>query len=107
MLEAAHLGSGSGSVLREDDRRGVNCLCSLLHRLHVADSAKVPTMNFNGKVYPTIDNANMIWLKQKFDPEYYDPDYIARIWACKPPEPEPLHRHWLSELRDNIGMSLG
>ena len=63
-------------------------------------------MNINGMALPTIDNANMLWIKQQFDPEFYDPEYIKRIWLCIPPEPKPLHQHWLSSLRDNVGLEL-
>lgn len=89
---------------REDDRRGVNCLCPLLHQLHVVDCERTPTMKINGNEFPTIDNANMIWIKKEFDPEFYDIEYITRIWACNPPEPKPLHNHWLQSLRDSIGL---
>lgn len=104
LLEAAHLGSGSGSMHRVDDRRAVVCLCSLLHRLHVADRARQPVLTIGGKAWPTIDNANMIWIKAVWDPDYYDEQFIERIWNGKPPEPEPPHKCWTKMLNDNVGM---
>lgn len=104
MLEAAHLGAGSGSMFRVDDRRATICLCSLLHRLHVADAAKTPLMRIGGKTLPTIDNANALWIKAVWDPDYYDPEFIEQIWNGKPPRPEPPHKFWAKQLNDNVGL---
>lgn len=99
MLQAAHLGSGSGSMIRKNDRRLVICLCPLLHDLHVASCDRLPTKRIGGIEYPTIDNSNAIWIKSVLDPEYYDPEYIQWNWKRIVPEPQPPHDHWLELLK--------
>lgn len=103
-LQAAHLGAGSGSMLRVDDRRAVICLCPLLHQLHVTDRTKVPSMVIGKRKLPTIDNANAIWLKKVIDPAYYDEEFIRRIWKRNPPAAAPLHEQWMQQLQRNVGM---
>lgn len=105
-LEAAHLHAGSGSGFRVDDRRAVICLCPLLHRLHVTCRKRIPYMTINGREFPTIDNANAIWIKSVWDPEYYDEEFIKLIWTGNPPEPEAPSTRWLREMNDNVGMML-
>ena len=105
-MQAAHLGSGSGSMFRINDRRMVICLSPLLHHLHVADRKKIPRMSVAGREWPTIDNANAIWIKSVWDPDYFDPDFIEEAWNGKPPTPEPPHEYWAKLLNDNVGMKI-
>jgi len=91
-------------MVRLDDRRQVICLCPLLHMLHVANRGNTDTMKIGGTVYPTIDNANALWIKKIFDPSYYDESFLEKTWKSRLPEPLPLDRYWLARLRDNIGM---
>lgn len=105
-MQVAHINAGSGSAIRVDDRRAVICLCPLLHRLHVSDSTRVPDIKIGPQRWPTIDNGNAVWIKQYFDPEFYDRDFLEKIWNGTPPKPKPLEDFWKVHLMDNIGLSI-
>jgi len=83
-LENAHIFGGHGR--RKNDRRAVNRLCNLCHRLSHGATVRV-----RGKDLPKLTLANMLWLKREFDPKYYDPVYLARIagWAGPESLPDP------------------
>lgn len=105
-LHIAHIGSGSGSMHRANDRRAVVLLCPLAHECHIADRSKISEKKINGRVYPTIDSGNLIWLKMIMDSEYYDPDYLECVWNGKPPEPERPPGFWMNMLFENTGLEL-
>jgi len=67
---------------------------------------RIPEKKVNGKVYPTIDASHLIWLKSIMDSEYYDPEFLARIWVGKPPEPQRPPQVWLNMLFENTGLEL-
>lgn len=102
----AHLSSGSGGAIRLNDRRAVVLLCPLAHLCHVADASKLNRFTVNGAKYPTVDSSHLIWIKQRMDPEYYDPVYIARMWNGNPPEPKRPPMFWLDRLQSNTGLFL-
>lgn len=70
-LDIAHIVGGPG---RRHDRRGIVRLAREIHmashgeRLHVADE-RIPHLNI----------FNLCWLKERFDPDNYDPDFIRSI----------------------------
>lgn len=105
-LQVAHLSSGSGAMFRVNDRRAVVLLCPLAHECHVHDRVAIPTKRINGKEYPTVDAANLMWIKQIMDPNFYDPEFVTRIWTGTPPEPAKPHSFWLNMLFENTGLSL-
>lgn len=103
-LHLAHLASGSGKFSRVDDRRAVILLCPLAHMLHVHNRRRTLALRINGKTWPTLDDANTIWLKRAFDSGYYDWQFIKAHWTGEPPEPEPPHSVFLEMLQDNVGV---
>jgi hypothetical protein len=105
-LQVAHISSGSGAMHRVNDRRAVVLLCPLAHECHVHDRVAIPTKHINGREYPTIDAANLMWIKQIMDHAYYDRDYLRHIWTGMPPEPARPSNFWLNMLFENTGMSL-
>jgi hypothetical protein len=74
--------------------------------LHVADSTRQPEIKIGGKRWPTIDNANTIWIKSTFDPEFYDPVFLERLWHRSLPDPKAVHPFWQQQLLDNIGLAI-
>ncbi len=106
MMHVAHLSSGSGAMIRVDDRRAVVLLSPLAHECHVHDRRAMSRKRINTVWYPTIDAANLIWIKQVFDPEFYDPSYIERIWTGTPPSPERPPAEWLALYTKNTGIIL-
>ena len=105
-LQVAHLGSGSGTMHRVNDRRAVVLLCPLAHECHIANSVRIPEKKINGKVYPTIDASHLLWIKQIMDAGYYDMEFLERVWIGKPPEPQRPPQFWLDMLFENTGLEL-
>lgn len=105
-LQVAHIHSGSGSAKRMDDRRAVVLLCPLAHELHVADSHRHRTKVIGNVPYPTIDASHLIWLKRYFDPNFYDEDYLERIWIGSPPRPTKPDDFWIQMLKRHTGLNL-
>lgn len=106
ILNVAHIASGQGRAKRVNDRRAVVVLSPLAHDLHVSDSTRMPTKTIGGIRYPTIDERHTLWLKQRLDPEYYDPEFLSRIWIGKLPTPERPPARWQQEFYKNSGMML-
>ena len=84
-LQLAHLGHGSGVMRRQEDRRGVNILCSRCHMLHTPCQIRV-----NGELYEPLTSSNMLWLKQLYDADYFDMDYLRSVFMQTVPSPESL-----------------
>lgn len=105
-LQAAHLGAGSGVMHRVDDIRMVVCLCPLLHELHVDDRVRLPQKTICSNVFPTIDNANMLWIKQTFDAEHWNSEFVEQCWNGTPPQPEKLDAFWINKIENNQGIVL-
>jgi hypothetical protein len=87
-LDISHIVGGAGR--RKCDPRALNLLCSFpCHQL-----AHNATIKVDGKPLPKLTMANMLWLKRKFDPENYDPEWIASLWLGgmlpEPEEPAPI-----------------
>lgn len=97
LMHRAHLGSGSGSMLRREDRRFVNILCPLCHLSHVPRPGMVGVRVTRWHHLPPLTNANMIWLKMKRDPEFYDIRAITLVWMGYPPDPEMPDQWYLDE----------
>lgn len=79
MLERSHLMAGGGAAQRAEDRRMANLCCRKCHRTHQHHS---PTAD--GLV---ITDANMLWIKQRRDPEYWDPEFLQSKWLKRLPDP--------------------
>lgn len=105
-LQVAHIGSGSGSMVRVNDRRAVVLLCPLAHECHVAHCERIKEKKVNGKIYPTIDASHLIWVKSVMDAEFYDHAYLQRIWNGTPPEPQRPPNFWLNMMFENTGLEL-
>ncbi len=93
-------------MIRTEDRRSVVLLCPLVHDCHVASTERIPFKTINGRRYPTVDTAHLLWVKQFFDPEYYDESYLESIWVKKLPEPEIPPSFWLEQMLNNQGIEL-
>lgn len=96
-LQRAHLGAGSGSMLRIQDRRLVNILCPLCHFAHRSKPGEEGVLFSFQTSVPVITNANMLWIKNYRDPRWYDPEAIAKVWVGIPPEPEIPDQFYLTE----------
>jgi hypothetical protein len=105
-LQAAHVGSGSGAMVRKDDIRMVVCLSPLLHELHIADCEKMPYKVIGSHKLPTIDNANMLWIKQHMDKGHWDFDFVCHCWKGNPPKARRPHKHWVESLENKQGIIL-
>lgn len=106
MLHVAHIASGRGKAIRVDDRRAVTLLSALAHEVHVSNSDRLPFKNVANQKIPTIDERHTLYLKRKFDPEYYDPEFLQRIWIGKLPEPELPCEWWQERMLQNQGIIL-
>ena len=106
MLHVAHIASGRGKAVRVDDRRAVTLLSPLAHDVHVSNSDRFKFRVIGGQKIPTIDERHTLYIKQKFDPEYYDPDFLQSIWVGKLPEPEPPCEWWQERMLQNQGITL-
>jgi hypothetical protein len=105
MLHIAHIASGAGKAIRVDDRRAVVLLSPLGHEVHVSNSDRLPFKVVCQKKIPTIDERHTLWLKQKLDPEFYDPEYLQSIWIGKLPDPEPPPIEWQERMLKNQGIT--
>lgn len=105
-LQVAHLGSGSGTMLRVNDRRAVVLLCPLVHDCHVANSTKIPTKKINGTVYPTVDASHLLWVKQMMDPGYFDIEFLQKVFTGAVPEPQRPPQFWMNMFFENTGVNL-
>jgi hypothetical protein len=96
-LEIHHLMSGPA---RKHDRRNLLRLCSQCHGIY-----------HSGKVFgnfPDLNSRILLGLKQETDPDYYDPEYLAKLRHRKHLgyEPEPLPRYYQEQrLRNDSGWS--
>ena len=83
MIERAHIVGGPGRI---ECRQVVNLLCSLCHSLNHRSVHRV-----EGTVLPFLERSHMIWLKQKFDPEFFDIELLNQqsIGICPDPEEPP------------------
>ncbi len=78
-LERAHIVNKP----RVEDRRVVAILCSGCH--HTAHGKIV-----SGWDLPKLTLGEMLWLKRKMDPEWYDLPFMQKCSVRRLPEPEPL-----------------
>lgn len=105
-LQIAHIASGGGRAFRVNDRRAVGLLCTICHHLHVSDADRLPTMQVGKHKYPTIDERHTLYLKKAFDPEHYDPEWLASIWIGNVPKPAPPHEFWRKSMLKHTGIAL-
>ena len=105
-LQVAHIASGQGRARRVCDRRAVTLLCPLVHDLHVSNSDRFPRKTIGGISYPTIDERHTLWIKQRMDPEYYAPEWLAQYWIGELPQPERPPERWMQELLRHTGIML-
>tara|TARA_R100000742_G_C4278616_1_gene101682 strand:- start:1040 stop:1423 length:384 start_codon:yes stop_codon:yes gene_type:complete len=70
---------------RLKDRRCVVFLCSVCHRVQEGERFSV-----DDRVRVTL--ANMLWLKQKHDPEFYDLEFMQHCSVSILPLPEKYER---------------
>lgn len=98
-LENAHI---IGGPCRKHDRRVIVRLCSICHQ--VSHGANIRNKITN-EYLPKFGKAEMLWLKKKWDSEYFDLDYCNKIAISRMPElkemPEIYHariaRHFASK----------
>lgn len=86
-FECAHIIGGAGRVA---DRRAIVGLCKCHHMIQEGE-----TFRYEGKPLPKLTRANMLWLKQMMDGEFYDLEFIRERLMAKNgmrvlPEPEPV-----------------
>lgn len=83
LIERAHITNRP----RKEDRRSVNLLCSLCHKKQHGES-------FSFCKLPRLTLENMLWLKMKADPLWYDEAFLRRcsIRALPDPEEPEMHR---------------
>lgn len=79
-LENAHIVGGPG---RKADRRSLTRLCKCHHDLQEGHSIR-----HEGDLLPRLTRANMLWLKKRFDPVYYDVEFLNQCAIGTMPEPE-------------------
>ena len=92
-LEMSHIVGGSG---RRHDRRAIVRQCSGCHRLFHGDRVRI-----GGSLMPTLTKSNLLWAKQKFDPDYYDVEYLNSLSIARLAEPKEPAEWFMSELRAN------
>lgn len=63
-------------------------------------------MHIAGEELPTIDERHTLWMKQKFDKENYDIEFLQKIWIGKVPQPEKPPEFWRNEMYKNQGLML-
>lgn len=81
-LENSHILRGPA---RRHDRRALTRQCKLCH-----DLSGGATVRVNREPLPVITLENLLWAKERFDPEFYDPDYLSSIGVKKHvPDPVP------------------
>ena len=92
-LQNAHIIGGDG---RRHDRRDLTRLCERCHGLnhHL-------TYREGEIVLPHLELSAMLTLKQEFDPEYYDLEYLASLGIRSLPDPGPLPEWYLLEREKN------
>ena len=105
-LQMAHIASGSGKARRVDDIRAVTLMHPLAHSLHVSDSEAHPEMYTGGKLYPTIDERHVLYMKRLIDPDNYDPDFLATIWIGRVPDPVPPPAFWREMMFKSQGLMI-
>jgi len=76
LIERAHIVSNP----RAEDRRAVILLCTMCHMVQHGHQLVLPGCTV---IKPDINN--MLWLKRRFDPAYYDRAFLKRhIIGCLP-----------------------
>lgn len=102
-LHVAHIASGTAKAVRVNDRRAVVLLSPLAHQAHVSVGSSTMSVNLYGREFPTITERHTLFLKQTFDPEYYDERFLQSIWIGRLPSPEMPPPFWRELLFNNIG----
>ena len=88
MMHRAHIVSSP----RLEDVRLINLMCPCCHgNEHGTHWAAAPR--------PKITLANMLWIKERFDPANYAPDFMQRFSVGILPTPEAPHAIYLGEYR--------
>jgi hypothetical protein len=86
LIERAHIVNKP----RVCDRRVVVLLCSICHKFQHGE-------RLSGFMRPKLELGHMLALKLTTDPEFYDPQFMARYSVRHLPEPAPLpdwYEHW-------------
>lgn len=73
-LDIAHIAGGAG---RHHDRENLVRLCAGCHRLLHGDRINVDPWGY----LPRLELAHILWLKEVFDPSWYDRDYLRTARA--------------------------
>lgn len=63
-------------------------------------------MLIGNRRFPTIDERHTLYLKQFFDPEFYDTEWLAKIWIGNLPEPTKPDVYWTSQVYKHTGILL-
>lgn len=84
-LECAHILGGHGQRKQkgETDRRNLLMLCKLCHDLAHHKNYRKPDRT----LMPYLDRENLLWLKQKHDPDHFDLDFLAKVARQAMPVP--------------------
>lgn len=90
-LENAHILGGTGQ--RKTDRRNLLRLCKLCHDLTHGHTIK----DKNKNQFPNLTRKNLLWVKQRQDPEHFDIKYLDSIGIQNMPTPEEPPAWFLAE----------
>lgn len=90
VLQNAHI---LGGPQRTHDRRNIVRLSKLAHDL----SHGYVIRGRDGMHLPKLTRANMLWIKQRQDPKYFDLDYLNSIGIQRMPTPEEPPAWFLAE----------
>jgi len=87
LIERAHIVNKP----RSEDRRAVILLCSLCHRIQHGEIHREVEY---AKPYPAITLANMLWLKWKYDRDFFDLGFLRSRSVQELPKKEIVHRRY-------------
>jgi hypothetical protein len=95
-IERAHIVSHPRMEMREV----IAALCSLCHR-H-SHRLRIVTGGHPAD-YPVLERPHLLWLKQKFDPQYFDLSVLQKYAIGRLPEPSQPPQVYLDEYEQRRG----
>lgn len=92
MIERAHIVGGAGRI---EKRECVNLLCSLCHNLNHREVFRLE----DNTTLPFLDRCHMVWIKQLFDPEWFNRELLDQCCVGICPDPEEPPQWFLNSLQ--------